>query len=107
VPDDCWVAVVATQCQSKLFLDEVTRPQTVLVASGWPLWVWSNRDYSVFPYHLAGALLGRDPATGQALPEGRSANLRDAVRAARARDHVPEWPRYWVNGDEAFVPAPF
>jgi hypothetical protein len=107
VPDDCWVAVVATQCHSKLFLDEVTRPRTLLVASGAPLWIWSTQDYSVFPYHLAGALLGRDPATGRSLGEGMSSRLRDAVRAAAVRDHAPEWPRYWVIGSEAAVPAPF
>lgn len=107
VPDTCWVAVIATQCHSKIFLDEVTRSHTLLVASGWPLWIWSTQDYSVFPYHLAGALLGRDPATGRILPEGMSANLREASRAARVRDHAPEWPRYWVIGDEAAVPAPF
>ncbi len=107
VPDDCWVAIVATQCHSQRFLDEVTRPQTLLVASGWPLWMWSTQDYGVFPYHLAGALLGRDPATGQPLVEGAASNLRVAVNAARERDHAPEWPRLRVNGDVTAVPSPF
>jgi len=107
VPDTCWVAVVATQCHSKLFLNEVTRPRTLLVGSGWPLWIWSTQDYSLFPYHLAGALLGRDPATGRILPGEMAPNLREAVRVARTRDHAPEWPRYWVVGDAASLPAPF
>jgi hypothetical protein len=107
LPENCWVAIVATQCHSKRFLDEVTRPQTLLVASGWPLWMWSTQDYGVFPYHLAGALLGRDPATGHVLPEGAAVNLRDAVAAARARDHAPEWPRVRVVGDAASIPSPF
>jgi len=107
IPDSCWVAIVATQCHSKMFLDEVTRPRTLLIASGAPLWIWSTQDYGVFPYHLAGALLGRDPATGRILPEGMSPTLREATRAARARDHTPEWPRYWVIGNEAALPAPF
>jgi hypothetical protein len=107
VPAGCWVAIVATQCHSKIFLDEITRPNTLLVASGWPLWIWSTQDYSVFPYHLAGALLGRDPATGSVLPEGPSTSLRGAVRAAASRDHVPEWPRIRVNGPESSIPAPF
>ena len=107
LPDDCWVAIVATQCHSKPFLDEVTRPRTLLVASGWPLWIWSTQDYGVFPYHLAGALLGRDPATGHLLPEGAAANLRAAVEAASSRDHAPEWPHVRVIGDAASVPSPF
>jgi hypothetical protein len=107
VPDACWVAVVATQCHSQLFLDEVTRPRSVLIASGRPLWIWSTVEYGVFPYHLAGALLGRNPKTGVARPEGAWATLRDAVRAAASRDHTPEWPRTRVIGDESVVPAPF
>jgi hypothetical protein len=107
VPETCWVAVIATQCHSKLFLDEVTRPRTLLVASGRPLWIWSTQDYSVFPYHLCGAMLGRDPATGAALAEGSSKNLRAAVRAASARDHTPEWPIAWIVGDSATIPDPF
>jgi hypothetical protein len=107
VPETCWVAVIATQCHAKLFLNEVTRSRTMLVASGRPLWIWSTQDYSVFPYHFCGAILGRDPATGAALPEGSSNNLREAVRAASARDHAPEWPITWIVGDNASVPAPF
>jgi hypothetical protein len=107
VPDSCWVAVVAMQCHSQLFLDEVARPRSVLIASGRPLWIWSTVEYGVFPYHLAGALLGRDPKTGSPLPEGASTTLRDAVRAAASRDYTPEWPRTRVIGDESAVPAPF
>ncbi len=107
IPPSCWVAVVATQCHSDLFLREVTRPRTLLVASGRPLWIWSSEDYSVFPYQLAGAWLGRDPSTGSILPGGPAATLRDAVRLACERDHTPEWPRYWIVGADASVPAPF
>ena len=107
VPAGCWVGIVAAQCHSKLFLNEVTRPNTLLIAAGVPLWIWSTQDYSIFPYHLCGALLGRAPASGAALAEGVSMTLRDAVRAACARDHAPEWPVLWVNGDPALIPAPF
>jgi len=107
IPESCWVAVIATQCHAKLFLDEITRPKTLLIASGRPLWIWSTQDYSVFPYHFCGAILGRDPATGAALPEGPSGNLREAVRAASARDHAPEWPIAWTIGDGSSIPNPF
>lgn len=107
LPSSCWVAVVATQCHSNLFLGEVTRPRTLLVASGRPLWIWSSEDYSVFPYHLAAAWIGRDPATGERLPGGAAATLRDAVRRAIERDHSPEWPRFWISGPDSAVPAPF
>jgi len=103
----CWVAVVATQCHSDLFLQRVTRPQTLLVASGRPLWIWSSEDYSVFPYHLAAAWIGREPGTGDPLPQVPARTLREAVRVAIGRDHSPEWPRAWTTSPGSAVPAPF
>ncbi len=107
IPPSCWVAVVATQCHSDLFLRRVSRPRTLLVASGRPLWIWSSEDYSVFPYHLAAAWIGREPSSGARLPGAPAASLREAVQAAARRVHTPEWPRYWTTGPDSAVPAPF
>ncbi len=94
LPKDHKLTILAAQCHSSLFLKHVSRPNTELIASGYPLWIWSTQDYSVFPYHFAAALLGVDPTTGQAL-HSRDKGITDFKKAfeyARRHDHAPEWP---------------
>jgi hypothetical protein len=115
IPASAWLAIVAAQCHSVWFLREIHRPNTLLIASGRPLWIWSNQHYSIFPYGLCEALLGEDPVTGEPLEaEGApgeavrpSRSLRKAFEVARGRDRAPEWPAMWVNGDIADAPAYF
>jgi len=111
VPPEVWVAVVATQCHSSLFLDEVTRERTVLMASGWPLWIWSTQDYSVFPYHFCQALVQRDLETGAFLAGDEDGDgvvtLGEAFATACRRDHAPEWPVRRIVGKMADIPTSF
>lgn len=111
IPDDAWVAVVAMQCHGEIFLGEIDRSRTMLIASGSPLWIWSTQDYSVFPYHFAAALLRRDPETLDPIDADRTADgivdLREAFDVAVARDRAPEWPKVWILGDETTMPRVF
>jgi hypothetical protein len=111
LPKDTWVAVVSVFCHGAIFLSEISRPRTLLMASGSPLWIWSDQDYGVFTYHFAEALLQRDPDTLQPIASDRNhdgrVSFREAFDAAAKRDHVPEWPRYWVLGAESDLPASF
>ena len=111
IPPGVWVCVLATQCHGQIFLDEFNRENTVLMASGWPLWIWSDQDYSVFPYRFCEALLGRSPMTGGPL---KGASRKDgsisfglAFKLACQRDHVPEWPQRRIVGNMANVPKLF
>jgi hypothetical protein len=100
VPSTTQLTVLATQCHGALFLEEVTRPGTVLMASGAPLWIWSDQDYSVFPYHFASALVRRDAESLEPIAADDDGDgvvsLSEAFDVARARDHAPEWPRTWT-----------
>ena len=112
IPASAWVAILAAQCHSLWFLREVRRPNTLLMASGRPLWIWSNQHYSVFPYHFFAALAGFDPVTRRPLapePEGSrtGATLREAFARARAADHAPEWPVAWATSDLSTAPGWF
>jgi hypothetical protein len=112
IPAEAWVALVATQCHSVWFLREIHRPNTLLMASGRPLWVWSTQHYSVFAYRFCEALLGQDPVTGEPLARGGGSRatrptLREAFDLARARDHAPEWPVSWIAGDASRAPGYF
>lgn len=93
LPADAHLTVLAAQCHSARFLEEVQRPHTTMMASGAPLWIWSDQDYSVFPYWFSAALLGRDPET--LAPVSAATSLDGAFDTASARDHTPEWPRRW------------
>ena len=108
---EVWVAILAAQCHSALFLDEFSRENTVLMASGWPLWIWSSQDYSIFPYHFCEALLSRSPTNGEALPgdpdKDGVVTLGEAFDLACQRDHVPEWPQRRIVGNMANVPKFF
>lgn len=107
LPQTVYVTVLAAQCHGGIFLGQVTRPNTLLMSAGWPLWIWSDQDYSVFPYHFFGALLGRDVATGSPLREGPAPNLRTAFTAACGRDHAPEWPVMWTTPGSGEPPSPY
>jgi hypothetical protein len=111
LPADTWVTVLATQCWGETFLKAVKRPRTVLMAPGRPNWIWSDHDYSVFPFLFCKALLQRSPKTGEAVPvdPGRDGylSLREAFEIARGWDHAPEWPIMWINRDGSPLPFPF
>lgn len=94
LPKENRLTILAAQCHSSLFLKHITRPNTELIASGYPLWIWSTQDYSVFPYHFASALLGVDPLTGKALKTktGSRVSFESAYLLAKRKDHAPEWP---------------
>ena len=104
VPAGARVTILATQCHSARFLGEVGRPGTVLMASGYPLWIYSDQYYSVFPYLFCEALLGREPVTGQRRGEPAT-GLAEAFRRARAADHAPEWPQMWTTPETVARPA--
>jgi hypothetical protein len=111
IPKSCWTAILATQCWSAMFLREVTRPNTMLIASGRPNWIWSSPDYSVFPQLFCEALLGKKVFTAEPVSADADGNgdvsFREAFRSARSRDHVPEWPVLWINGDPSAMPQIF
>lgn len=111
IPESCWTAILATQCWSAMFLREVTRPNTMLIASGRPIWIWSSQDYSLFPQLFCEALLAKKVFTAEPVPADADGNgevsFREAFRSARSRDHVPEWPVLWVNGDPSAMPNIF
>ena len=111
IPESCWAAVLAAQCWGRSFLKDVTRPNTLLIAPGRPNWIWSNQDYSIFPQRFCEALLGKSVVSGnpvRADTDGDgTVSLREAFRSACARDHTPEWPLLWVNGDASAMPEIF
>ena len=111
IPESCWTAILATQCWCAMFLREVTRPNTMLIASGRPIWIWSSQDYSLFPQLFCESLLGKKVFTAEPVPADADGNgevsFREAFRSARSRDHVPEWPVLWVNGDPSAMPHIF
>lgn len=102
LPPTILVTILAAQCHSKIFLNEITRRNTILMAVGRPYWIFSDQDYSVFPFHFFSSLLGIDLSNGESLPEGKSPTLQKAFSAACARDHAPEWPVMWFPN-----PLPF
>ncbi len=108
IPADAWVSILAAQCHSGIFIDEIKRDRTVLMASGWPLWIWSDQDYSVFPYRFCEALLRRSPLDGIPVPGDPNGDgfvsLGEAFSLAYKRDKVPEWPVRRIVGNMANVP---
>lgn len=111
LPAETWVTVLATQCWGERFLRAVKRPRTVLMAPGRPNWIWSDHDYSVFPFLFCKALLRRSPKTGETVRvdpgEDGYVSLREAFEIARGWDHAPEWPIMWINTDGSPLPFPF
>lgn len=111
VPATASVLLLAAQCHGALFLDEITRDRTVCIAPGWPLWIWSDQDYSVFPYHFCGALLQKDPATGSRIAADENGDgtvtFGEAFVVACRRDHVPEWPQRRIIGKMAHIATIF
>ncbi|MBK7892042.1 MAG: hypothetical protein IPJ84_14745 [Bdellovibrionales bacterium] len=94
LPKENRLTILAAQCHSSLFLKPIQRANTELIASGFPLWIWSTQDYSVFPYHFAAALLGIDPLNGKPLDTKAEARMsfEKAYEIAKSNDHAPEWP---------------
>ena len=111
LPPDIWVTILAAQCWSANFLKSIERPRTILMAPGRPNWIWSDHDYSIFPYLFCEALLQRSPKTGATKtgdPNGDGfVSFREAFELARKRDHAPEWPIMWIVGDGTPIPYPF
>jgi len=108
IPASSWVTIMAAQCWGKMFLDKVIRPNTLFITPARPNWIWSDQDYSVFPYHFCEALLGKKPKSGDPVEADRNADgrvtFREAFAYARKNDHAPEWPVLWVIGDPAKMP---
>jgi len=111
IPDSSWVTVLAAQCWGRIFLKPVSRPNTLLISPARPNWIWSDSDYSVFPYHFCEALLGKKPKTGDLIQADMNADgrvtFREAFAYAKKNDHAPEWPILWVNGDPSKMPEKF
>lgn len=111
IPGSCWTAILGAQCWSAMFLRKVTRPNTMLIASGRPVWIWSSQDYSFFPKLFCEALLEKKVSTAAPVRSDADGNgevsFREAFCLARSRDHVPEWPVLWINGDPAAMPGVF
>lgn len=111
LPPEIWVTILAAQCWSVEFLKRIDRPRTILMAPGRPNWIWSDHDYSIFPYLFCEALLQRSPKTGTAKPGDPNldgfVSFQEAFELARKRDHAPEWPIMWIVGDGSPVPPPF
>jgi len=111
IPSKVWVTVLATQCWGESFLKRVKRKRTVLMAPGRPNWIWSDHDYSVFPYLFCEALIQIRLKTGQPRLEDLNGDgfvrFCEAFEIARRRDHAPEWPIMWVNEDGSSIPFPF
>jgi hypothetical protein len=111
IPESCWTAVLAAQCWGRWFLKDASRPNTLFIAPGRPAWIWSNQDYSIFPLRFCEALLGKRLKDGRPVHADENGDgrvtLREAFRSACARDHAPEWPLLWVNGDASVMPEIF
>lgn len=111
LPPETWVTILASQCWGEMFLKRVNRPRTVLMAPGRPNWIWSNYDYSIFPYLFCEALLQRTPKNGNPRKADSDTDdfvsFREAFEIARDRDYAPEWPIMWINNDGSPLPFPF
>ncbi len=111
IPDVCWIAVLAAQCWSRWFLEDVTRPNTLLIAPGRPIWIWSSQDTSIFPQRFCEALLEKSVTGGGVVRADTNGDglvtFREAFSSACARDHTPEWPLLWVNGGSSAMPESF
>lgn len=99
VPPAAKLTLIATQCYSGLFAEEIDRPNTTLISATGHGPAWSNQEYNVFPYFFAEGLLEKDIATGAAIaaPAPASGATLDerfaaAFEYAVKKDHLPEWP---------------
>lgn len=107
IPDGAWVSILAAQCHGGLFLKPIDRPNTIRMASRSFLgWIWSNQDYSFFPYYFCNAIIRKGLESDTVAKDKVPVNLREAFTAAQDKDPAPSAATIWINGDSAVIPNP-
>ncbi len=100
IPKENWITILANQCHGGLFLHHIDRENTIFVASGWPLWIWSGQNYSVFSYFFSEALLGIEIDSLKDIKINKNGiGIFEAFDYAKEKDYAPEIPKIWFQGE--------